>query len=86
MGEYSLLKLQVDDATLTAYAPFSGAGDDSDDESVGAVEVAVDSGDGDSDDADGEGSDRSLLPLVAGLVFLVVVAVAVKRFRGDDNL
>lgn len=83
MAEYTLLKLQVEDASFTAHAPFSGAGgeSDADEGSVGDV----DSAGGDGDDADGAGADRSLLPVVVGLVFLVAVAVAVKKFRDDGD-
>jgi hypothetical protein len=36
------------------------------------------------EERDGSGS-RSLLPFFAGLVFLFVVAVAVRKFRGRDS-
>jgi len=83
MAEYTLLKLQVEDASFTAHAPFSGAGGESD-----ADEGSVGDGDsagGDGDDANGGGTDRSLLPLVVGLVFLVIVAVVVRKLRGDGD-
>lgn len=80
MTEYTLLKLEIGDATFTAHAPFSSASSGSDAESREDGNA-----DGDSDDADGEGSDRRLLPVVVGLVFLVVVAVAVRKFRGNGE-
>ncbi len=81
MAEYTLLKLQVEDASFTAHAPFSGAGGESD-----ADEGSVGDGDSaDGEDADGAGADRRLLPLVVGLVFLVVVAVVVRKLRSDGD-
>lgn len=69
MAEFTLLKLEVDDASFSASAPFSGGS-------------SGDSGESRTD----EGSDeRRLLPLVAGLVFLVAVAVVVKRLRGSSE-
>lgn len=72
MAEYTLLKLQLDDASFTANAPFSGSdGDDTEsDEASGAREV-------------GAGGGRRLLPLVVGLAFLFVLAVVVYRRRGN---
>lgn len=72
MAEYTLLKLQLDDASFTANAPFSGS-DEDDTESDGA------SGTGE----DESGSDRRLLPLVVGFAFLLVLAVIVYRRRGN---
>lgn len=66
MAEFTLLKLQFDDASLAAKTPFSGSGD--------AEEET-----GDDDDS------SSILPLVLGLVFLVVVAVVVKKFLGGES-
>lgn len=73
MGEYTLFKLQVDDATFTAHAPFSKAGSESaSDEETGTVA---------SGGSDGDGGSR-LLALLIGLVFLVVVAALVRKLRG----
>jgi hypothetical protein len=74
MAEYTLLKLQLDDVSFTANAPFSGSdGDDTEtDEASGAGE-------------DGAGTDRRLLPLVVGLAFLLVLAVVVYKRRGDSG-
>ncbi|PSQ60651.1 MAG: hypothetical protein BRD23_01820 [Halobacteriales archaeon SW_9_67_25] len=79
MAEFTLLKLQFEDASFAAHAPFSGASGESAGESSGDGESA------DVGDADGEGNDRRLLPLVVGLAFLVVVAVAVKKLRSEDD-
>lgn len=71
MAEYTLLKLQLDDASFTANAPFSGSDDDT--ESDGASATGEDE----------SGSDRRLLPLVVGFAFLLVLAVIVYRRRGN---
>jgi hypothetical protein len=63
MAEFSILKLQLDDASFTANSPFSGS-DEADEEAEGG---------------------RSVLPLVVGLVFLVVLAVVVKKLRGGGS-
>jgi len=63
MAEFSILKLQLDDASFTANSPFSGS---------------------DEADKEAEGG-RSVLPLVVGLVFLVVLAVVVKKLRGGSS-
>jgi hypothetical protein len=64
MAEFTFLKLQFDDASLSANAPFSGSDteDEEDDEDSGGV-----------------------LPYLLGLVFLVVVAVVVKKFLSGDG-
>jgi hypothetical protein len=73
MAEFTLLKLQVDDASFTANAPFSESeGDDSGEESAGGLREA-------------SGSARRLLPLVVGLGFLVVVALVVRKLRGRSD-
>ncbi|MEF8783750.1 MAG: hypothetical protein V5A39_13580 [Haloarculaceae archaeon] len=72
MAEYTLLKLQLDDVSFTANAPFSGSDGDDTDEASGAGE-------------DGAGTDRRLLPLVVGLAFLLVLAVVVHKRRGDSG-
>ena len=69
MAEFTFLKLQVDDASFAANAPFGGSGEE-------GVEVE----EGDKDDDSG-----SLLPFIIGLVFLVVVAVVVKKFLGESS-
>jgi|AntRauTorcE11898_2_1112593.scaffolds.fasta_scaffold05708_5 hypothetical protein len=66
MAEFTLLKLQVDDASFAAKAPFIGS-DDSDFEA-------------EDDDESG-----SVLPILLGLVFLVVVAVAAKKRLGGSS-
>lgn len=70
MAEFSLLKLQFEDAEFTANAPFSG----SDEAEVGSEE-----------DEDEEES-GSIVGLLLGLVFLVVLAIAVKKFLGGDSV
>jgi len=75
MAEFTFLKLHVEDASFTAHAPFSSAGDGSD--AAGETED-------DSEETDGA-SDRRLLPLLAGLAFLVAAAVAVWRLRGGSD-
>jgi hypothetical protein len=72
MAEYTLLKLQLDDVSFTANAPFSGS----------------DGNDTETDEASGtrkdeSESDRRLLPLVVGFAFLLVLAVVVYRRRGN---
>ncbi|MEF8786942.1 MAG: hypothetical protein V5A45_13485 [Haloarculaceae archaeon] len=71
MTEFTFLKLQVDDVSFSAKAPFIGS-DESDGE---------DGAEGDEEDS------GSVLPIVLGLVFLIVVAVAAKKLlggRGSD--
>jgi hypothetical protein len=68
MAEFTFLKLQFDDASFAANAPFSASDD-----------AEVETG----EDADDEDS-RGVLPILLGLVFLVVVAVVVKKFLGGD--
>jgi hypothetical protein len=75
MVEFTFLKLHVEDASFTAHAPFSSAGDGSD--AAGETED-------DSEETDGA-SDRRLFPLLVGLAFLVVAAVALQRLRGGDD-
>lgn len=70
MAEYTLLKLQFDDASFTAKAPFSGSGGDDSDE---------------VSEADEAGSDRRLLPLLVGFAFLFALAVVVYRRRSDSG-
>lgn len=74
MAEYTLLKLQFDDASFTASAPFSGS-DGDDTESGGASGT----------EEDGAGSDRRLLPLIVGFAFLFALAVVVYRRRGGSG-
>jgi hypothetical protein len=69
MAEFTFLKLQFDDASFAANAPFSASGE---------AEVET----GEDDEAD---DSRRILPLVLGLVFLVVVAVVVKKFLGGES-
>ena len=68
MAEFTLLKLQVDDASFSAQAPFSGH-----------------SGNQSETEADEDERRRSLAPLVVGLVFLVGLAVLVRKLRGDSG-
>ena len=70
MAEFTFLKLQLDDASFTANAPLSGS--------------EGDEADGDGDETEESGS-VSLLPFFVGLLFLLVVAVAVKKFLGGDD-
>jgi len=79
MAEFTFLKLHVEDASFTAHAPFSSAGDGSD--AAGEGE-----GEGDGSGENNEASDRRLLPLLVGFAFLVVVAVAVRKLRGGDEV
>jgi len=71
MAEFSILKLQLDDASFTANSPFSGS-DEADDETRSDADEEAEGG-------------RSVLPLVVGLVFLVVLAVVVKKLRGGSS-
>lgn len=81
MAEFTLLKLQLDDASFTANAPFSGSeGGDEAIESDGGAEVEVGAGGPDA----GDGGPR-LVPLVVGLVFLVVLAVVARKVRGGSD-
>jgi hypothetical protein len=70
MAEFTFLKLQLDDASFTANAPLSG----------GEGEEA----NGEETDSGGSGS-VSILPFFVGLLFLILVAVAVKKFLGGDD-
>ena len=70
MAEFTFLKLQFDDASFSANAPFSASG-----------EAEVETGEEDDDD----GESRRILPLLVGLVFLVVLAVVVKKFLGGSS-
>jgi len=67
MAEFTLLKLELEEGSLTANAPFSGR--DRDDEPT---------------DEDGGGGSR-VLPLVAGLVFLVVLSLVVRKLRSGSG-
>ena len=80
MAEFTLLKLQVEDASFTAHAPFSGGGGESGGDGADGDETS-----GIESDADGDSTSRSLLPLVAGLAFLVIAALVVKKLRGGDE-
>lgn len=71
MAEFTLLKLQLEDASFTANAPFSDGDGDGD-------------GPGESE-PDSNGNGRRLLPFVIGFVFLLVVALAVRKLRGDSD-
>jgi len=75
MTEITLLKLQVDDATFTAHAPFSNTKSDEADESTG---------ESDQSESDDE-SDSKLAPLAVGVVFLVVLAVLFRKFLGESD-
>ena len=72
MAEFTLLKLQLDDASFSANAPFADTGDSDGDD---------DSGWDGSDDEES----RSLLPLVIGLVFLIALGVAAKKLLGGSE-
>jgi hypothetical protein len=65
MAEFTLLKLQLDDASFTANAPFS----DSEDETA----------------APDDEESMSILPILIGLVFLIALGVAVKKFLGGSD-
>jgi hypothetical protein len=67
MAEFTFLKLQFDDASFSANAPFSASG-----------EAEVEAG----EDDDGDEESGSVLPLLLGLVFLVGVAIVVKKLLG----
>ena len=69
MAEFTLLKLEFPDASLTANAPFSG-----EDNPETAAEATTD-----------DEESRGVLPLVLGLLFLVAVAVAAKKVLGSDD-
>ena len=69
MVEFTLLKLQLDDASFRANAPFSG----------GETEAEAD---GDEEDAE---TSVSALPFFVGLLFLVVLAAAARKFLGGDE-
>lgn len=70
MAEFTLLKLQFEDATFTANAPFSGKDE---------AEFEAELENGGSDGGPG------LLPLVIGLVFLVALVVVVRKLRGNSG-
>jgi hypothetical protein len=80
MAEFTLLKLQLDDASFTSNAPFSGT-ESSESDAVPGSET------GGEPDPEGKGSsgDGRLLPLLVGLAFLLVVAVAVRKLRGRSG-
>lgn len=80
MSEFTLLKLQFENASFTANAPFSGADEGSDEADS---ETAADESD-ESDQTD-EGGNGRLLALVVGLGFLVAVAVVVRKLRGEEE-
>lgn len=69
MAEFTLLKLQLEDASFTANAPFSDSGEDASGEST----------------PDSGGSSRRLLPFVVGFVFLLIAALAVRKLRGGPD-
>jgi hypothetical protein len=68
MAEFTLLKLQFEDASFTANAPFSGR-DEAD------IDTELEDG--------GDEGGPGLLPLVIGLVFLVALVVVVRKLRGN---
>lgn len=70
MAEFTLLKLQFEDASFTANAPFSGR-DEAD------IDTELEGG--------GDEGGPSLLPLVIGLVFLVALVVVVRKLRGGSG-
>jgi hypothetical protein len=78
MAKFTLFEVHLDDATLTANAPFSSQSgpEEGEDESAYAAE-ATDLG----EEADGPG----VAPLVVALVVLVVVAVVVKKLVGGSE-
>ncbi len=65
MAEYTFLKIQVDDVSFSANAPFSGEDDEDEDDESGGLSRAV--------------------PFVLGLLVLLAIGVAVKKFLGDST-
>jgi hypothetical protein len=78
--ELTLLEVNLEEPSFRANAPFSSPGRDVDDES--ATDVDVEYG-----EASEESSRRgpSAKAFVAGLLFLVAVGLAARRFMGGDS-
>ena len=80
MVEITMLKLQLQDGSITTNLPFSGvAGPADDDVKTDGGEEAVD-----SDDSGSSGT-KKVLTLLGVLAFLVVVAAVVKSLTGGDE-
>lgn len=74
MAEFTLLKIQLDDSSFTANAPFSRG------------EEATEESDAETDEAESGGGAGAgkLLAVLGGLLVLALVAVLVKRKLGTE--
>ena len=81
MVEITMLKLQLQDGSITTNLPFSGVADatDGDEAKTDGVEEDADS------DESGSSGKKKLLTLLGVLAFLVVVAAVVKSVTGGDD-
>ncbi len=78
--DLTLLEVNLEEPSFRANAPFSGGSRDADDESATDVDVDYDDA---SDDSSRSGP--SAKSFVVGLVFLVAVGLAARRFMGGDS-
>jgi hypothetical protein len=82
MAEFTLLKLQADGASFTANAPFSGSDSEESDATPASESGSAPDGEPGTDSGS---ADSRLLPLLVGFVFLVVVALAVRKLRSGSG-
>lgn len=80
MVDITFLEVHLDDSTLTANAPFSSTGGESEEETEAEAEVEVEVEEGEG------GGSSTLLAAIVGLVFLVVVGFLVRRYLRGGQL
>lgn len=76
MAEFTLLKVQLDDSTFTANAPFSGSE---------TGETTGDEADAETESADTSGGALPVVAALVGLLALAAVAVLVKKRRSTEE-
>lgn len=87
MAKFTFLEVHLEGSSLTANAPFGA-----DERDEAAEKASVDRGATsrpesvpEPDDENAEGGGRRGVGIVVGLVFLVAVALAVRKWRAEDE-
>ena len=87
MDKFTLFELHVHDGmefSATNTAPAIGAGDDDEAAEEEYEELEAPTEEGDAESTDEDGGSVGPVGLLVGLVVLAALAVAIRKFRGDD--